>query len=200
MQSEKLPSVIALVVLLCAAAGCNSTRIASESKSSDLPAVKYKKVLVIGVSPDQGLRQLFEEEFVKALAARGVIAISSYQQLPEAKPTREAVEKVAGNLNVDAVLVSRLIERNSQTQFDPGVASVPANISGYYDDAWKGAYEPPSTYTVTVVRIETRLFDAASGKLAWSAETETFDPKDREKEIRNLSGVLIGAMSKQNLI
>ena len=200
MNIARTRNIIAMVVLLCSTAGCSSTRIASESKSPDLGAAKYKRVLVVGASPDRGIRQLFEEEFAKALQARGVTGIPSYQQLPDAKPTRDAVERLAKSVNADAVLVSRLVERRSETQLDPGVASVPANISGYYDDAWKSSYEPPSSYTVTVVRIETRLFDAASGKLAWTAEADTFDPRDREKEVRNLSNVLTKAISKQNLI
>jgi hypothetical protein len=200
MKNVRAASFITAVILLCTAAGCSSTRIASELKSPDLAATKYKKVLVIGASRDPGLRQLFEDAFAQALQARGTDAIPSYQHLPEAQPTRDAVERIAKSLNADAVLVSRLVERRSETQFNPGVASVPSNISGDYDDAWKGAYEPPSTTTVTVVRIETRLFDAATGKLAWTAETETFDPQNREKEVRNLANVLIKAMSKQGLI
>ena len=200
MKNGRVPTLVAAILLLCAAVGCSSTRIASESKSSDLAAAKYKRILIVGASPDRGIRQLFEEEIAKALQARGVTGIPSYQQLPDAKPTRDAVERVAQSMNADAVLVSRLVERRSETQLDPGVASVPANISGYYDDAWKSSYEPPSNYTVTVVRVESRLFDKASGKLAWTAETDTFDPRDLEKEVRNLSSVLTKAMSKQNLI
>ena len=199
MKNVNGSNILVLALLLFAAAGCSSTRIASESKSPDLSA-KYKKILVIGVSPDRGIRQLFEEQFAEALLARGVTAVPSYQDLPQAQPTRDEVEQLAKRVNADAVLVSRLVERTAETQFDPGVAAVPANISGYYDDAWKSAYEPPSTYTVTVVRIETRLFDAATGKQAWSAETETFDPRDREKEIRDLSNVLTKAIAKQHLI
>jgi hypothetical protein len=200
MKRHRVLDLIALIILFCSAVGCSSTRIASESKSVDVAASKYRKVLVIGASPDRGLRQLFEDEFAKALAARGVTVIPSYQHLPETKPSRDAVERVARSLGADAVLVSRLVERSSETQFDPGVASVPASITGYYDNAWKSSYEPPSTYTATVVRIQTRLFDAATGKLAWSAETNTFDPRDREKEVQNLSNVLTKAMAKQNLI
>ena len=59
---------------------------------------------------------------------------------------------------------------------------------------------PGYVLETTTLLIETTLFDAATGKVVYSAESETFQPSSRDEVINELVPLLVGDLTKRRLL
>jgi hypothetical protein len=191
----------------CAAAlvsGCAATSIVNQWESPDRgPALA--KLLVVGVARNASVRRVFEDEMVKALLARGVVAIPSYTLIPEDGPVpdarlAEAVKKAA----VDGVLTTRVIQVVQQVKVvapSPAFWGPPWGFYGWYGGAWGPAYAyPPQIVATDVVFAEVRLFRAHPDSLVWAATTETFAPRDVRRESADFAEVVLRQLAERKLI
>jgi hypothetical protein len=104
-------------------AGCGTGTSATGAYTGPRPAnAPYAKVLVVGVAPSSRARRSFEQQAVEAIgsgatAAVASIYVASEMNLGELSP--ENVRAMAKHTDADAVLVTRLINREAwlgQTQ------------------------------------------------------------------------------------
>lgn len=193
-------------LLLLAAAlllgGCASTSLVNQWKSPDFTGPPLRKVLVVGVTKQPSVRRVFEDEFAAALRAAGVQAVQSYTVIAQDGQAEQPVlEQAVAQVGADAVMVTRLVRTEQQTQVVP--AYYPAygmGFYGWYSAAWVGYYDPPTVYTYEVVTVETSLYSPPQSKLLWSGITETFAPTDVKKSTADYSRVILGALRKDRLI
>lgn len=196
-------AVCLLVVGAVGLAGCASTTLVSQWKSPEFSGPPLKKVMVVGVSNQPGPRRIFEDEFSAALKAAGVTAVPSYTVIPQDGQVEQAVlEQAVKSLGADAVLITRLVSREQQTQVTPGYYQpVPTmGMYGWYSSAWMGYYEPPTVYQYDVVTAETSVYSVNAGKLLWSGTTQTFDPSNVAKETPGFAKIIIAALQKAGII
>jgi hypothetical protein len=179
---------------------CATTTLTSVWRDPDYQAGQIKKMLVIGVSDRPAIKRLYEDEFAKKLRMRGIEAIPSYAVIPPEKmPDQDFVKEKVKELNVDAVLITRLLDKQAVQTFYPpeveyDVRSYPGYIPGhgfaplpapYYHD-WYGHYyrsyeyvtTPGYTYENQLVRLETNIYLAKNDTLIWSALSDTFVETD----------------------
>ena len=71
---------------------------------------------------------------------------------------------------------------------------------GYYSYSYTVSYSPGYTYQRTTVVLESNLYDAASGQLIWSAQSETFDPTNVEDAIISVSTELVRNLREEKLL
>jgi hypothetical protein len=195
----------ATFILLAAAllAACASTSLVNQWKSPDYSAGPMRKVMVVGVAKQPGVRRVFEDEFVTKLRAAGVEAIPSYTQIgDDVLADAAAVEQAVAKLGADGVMVTRLVKRDKETQITGGYygPTAPMGLHGWYSSAWVGYYEPATVYQYDVVTLETSLYSPQQSKLVWSGTTETFAPTDVKRETAGYADLIIGALRKQNVI
>ncbi len=190
--------VAALITLLGA---CTTTRIVHEWKAPEANArVPLKRVLVMGITKEEGPRRTFEDTFAASLARAGVQAVPMYQIHPELGEADQAkLKKIIADSGVDGVLVTRLVRVDSREQVHnsspwPGPYM---GFYGFYHDAWIN-YDTVSTYKVAVM--ETNLWSGSSGSLLWSGTTESTDPEDVTRIISDFSKVVTESLSKQGYI
>jgi hypothetical protein len=193
------------VLLLVAAlllGACASTSLVNQWKSPDFSGPPLHKVLVVGVTNQPSVRRVFEDEFAAALRAAGVQAVQSYTVIGQDGQAEQSVlEQALGKVGADAVLVTRLVRREQQTQVTPSYYPPPAmGFYGWYSSAWVGYYEPPSVYTYDVVTVDTSLYSPPRSKLLWSGITETFAPTDVKKSTADYAKVIIGALRKDGFL
>ncbi len=168
---------VSLVLLLTACAGAT---VKSTWRDPADAGGAVRKLLVIGVSAQATTRRTFEDAFVKALSGKGADAVASYTLLPDLGPeSREPLEALVKSSGADAMVVTRLVKRETRTQVSQSPAPVTparvpmsASLYGWYPQMWAGYYEPPTVYQYDVVVLETQLYRAAGGKMAWSAASE----------------------------
>ena len=161
-----------------------------------------KKMAVIGVSKKPAIRNLFEDECVRELRARGTDAVASYTFLPfDQLANKEAVHSRISELGADAVLMTRLVDTKSVQTYIPGQVYV---MPGYYY-GWGGYYgnvfaTPGHTVQDEYAFLETNVYDVRSEQLIWSARSETWMADSDQETIRSFIGVIIARLSADKII
>lgn len=197
-----------LAAALCAVAlaGCASTRFTNTWKDPNFTGGPLKKIVVMGVTDEEGKRRTFEDIFAARLRAAGVDAVQSYRLIPEdGKMPRERIDAAVRQAGADGILITRVVRIDQKTQYSPGYVSVvPAvgfyrDFYGYYSSAWT-FHTPPQVQQFDVVTLETNLWQAKSGELVWSGTTQTFAPGEFQREAAAFSDLLVNALREKKLI
>jgi hypothetical protein len=195
-------ALLLVLVVLCAS-GCASTQIINAWQDPKFSGPPLKRVMVIGVTRQAGIRRTFEDQFVSQLRAKGVDGVASYTLIPEdGEVPKERLAQAVRESGVEGVLITRLVRAEVQTQVYAAPYAGPPYFGfyGYYSWAWVGYYDPPQAYSYDVVTAETNLFDATSDTLIWSGTTQTFSARNVKKDAREFADVIIKALSTGRII
>ena len=171
---------------------------------------KVQKVYVIGVTHNANLRKIFEDEFTKQLAQRGIKGIPSYPDLViSGKVNREELRARLKARGTDAVLVARLTGKEQRSaafsarQAGYGVGTGPINV--YYEEDYNSSIEivapgPAVENDYSVVKISANLFETESAQAVWSTLTETTVTYDnKEGRLREFAQSLVSNMQAQGM-
>jgi len=161
-----------------------------------------KKMVVISVSNKPVIRNLFEDECVRELKARGTDAVASYTVLPiDQLANKEAVQSKVRELGADAVLMTRLVDTKSVQTYVPGQVYVMPNYyygwSGYYGNVFA---TPGYTVQDEYAFLETNVYDVKTEQLIWSARSETWMSDNDQDTIKSFIGVIIARLSADKII
>jgi len=192
----------AAAALVC---GCVSTTILTQWQNPGDRGPPCAKAFVVAVTQNTTVRRVFEDEMVKALVARGVVAIPSYTLIPEDGPVPEArLTEAVRTAGAECVLTTRVLQIAQQLEVvtPPGAFwGPPWGFYGWYGGAWGPAYAfPPQIVANDVVYAEIRLFRAQPDTLVWAATTETFAPTDVRKESATFAQVVLRELAERRLI
>ena len=200
--SNRLFRILAPATVLTLAA-CASTELVNQWSNPAYTSPSFKKVMVIGVTKQAGIRRTFEDEFVAQLKAAGVNATPSYLYIPQDGPVGEAVLKQAlKEAAADAMIITRLVRVQQKTEIAPGYYPPDPAMAVHplYTTAWNDYYEPPIVYRSEVYTCETSLYDTLKNRVVWSGTAQTTTPGNLNQEIKDYAGVMISALKDKNLI
>jgi len=206
MQLRRLRGSVLAIAVVVGVIGCAaSTKIVNEWINPDYCIRRFRKILVIAVSKNAGIRRTFEDEFVAKLKAAGVDAAPSYRYIPEEDQTAEArMLEAVKQAGADAAVITRLVRVEKKTEVTPGFYwPAPAVTFGFYPGysaAWLGYYDPPTIYQRDIYISETSLYDLTKNQLVWSGTVQTVDLSDINKEIKRYVDTVIGALKSKNLL
>lgn len=161
-----------------------------------------KKMAVIGVSKKPVIRNLFEDECVRELRARGTDAVASYTFLPfDQLANKETVQSKIRELGADAVLMTRLVDTKSVQTYIPGQVYV---MPSYYY-GWGGYYgsvfaTPGYTVQDEYAYLETNVYDVKTEQLIWSARSETWMADSDQETIKSFIGVIIARLAADKIL
>ena len=178
---------------------CATTTLNAVWKDPNYQGGKLEKVLVVGVSKNSTRRRLFEDEFVAQLKARGTDAAASYTIIPtEEMSDKAAVESKIKTMEVSTILITRLVEKKKEKVYSSPAPYPPT----YYYRGWYDYYSRSygSEYEYEVVSLETNLYETETGKLIWSAFSDTYVGTASEQEIKSFVEVIIKSLSDNQLI
>jgi hypothetical protein len=200
--SNRLFRTVAAATALTLAA-CASTELVNQWSNPAYTSLSFKKIMVIGVTKQAGIRRTFEDEFVAQLKAAGVSAIPSYLYIPQDGPVGEAVLKQAlKEAGADAVMITRLVGVQKKTEIAPGYYPPDPAMAVHplYTTAWNDYYEPPIVYQSEVYTSETSLYDTFKNQVVWRGTAQTTAPGNLSQEIKNYAGIVISALKEKKLI
>jgi hypothetical protein len=200
--SNRLFRTVAAATALTLAA-CASTELINQWSNPAYTSPSFKKIMVIGVTKQAGIRRTFEDEFVAQLKAAGVSAIPSYLYIPQDGPVEEAVLKQAlKEAGADAVMITRLVGVQKKTEIAPGYYPPDPAMAVHplYTTAWNDYYEPPIVYQSEVYTSETSLYDTFKNQVVWRGTAQTTAPGNLSQEIKNYAGIVISALKEKKLI
>ncbi len=196
-----LPSAVLLFLSSCA-----STEITSvwrEPSYQDHP----RKIMIIGMLPQASSNRMFEDEMVRRFKERGTDAIASYPVLPaEPAPDRAVIERVMREQGADTVLIARLMDKKTVTNYVPPPPMAPRPMYGappsYYGSQWYGYY----SYNAGTVKqdefavVQTNIYDLKTEKLIWTAASETWLGENAGKAIVSFTDVVVKNLAKDKII
>lgn len=190
-----------IAMLITACATTTLTSVWKDPKYQGQP----RRIMVIGVAKKPVIKRIFEDEFVRQLKARGTDAFASYTVMPDAKQGDRAV--IAAKMKAqgaDAVLISRLVSKKTVKTYVPGSVYYPPshydNWGDYYGYGYQAVYTPGYTAEDEYALMETNLYNAGNNKLIWSAASETEIFGSNQDQIKSYIGVMVDAMSDQELL
>ncbi len=191
------------VVLLISA--CASTQLNSVWKDPTYHE-HPSRIMVIGVVKNPATRRIFEDEFVRQLAANGTQAIASYSELPETlRGDDAAIAAKVKQMGVDTMLITRLVSKQTVQTFVPGTPYFPPPYYGtwpeYYRYGHQAMYVPDRIVEDEYAVIETNLYRVSNNKLIWSATSQTgLSGSSDQKLIKPYVDVMIKSMREQKLL
>jgi len=161
-------------------------------------------VLVIGVARSDLTRKMFDDSFVEAFAEKNVRAIPGYKFIPLEKhefPDREVVKKIIRDSGTKSVLITRVIDKKTETNVSGGgIYSVynpsPNSYSMYDYYGYSISYIPPTEIVDDILYMESNLYDIANNKLLWSVQTKVVNPVKAKKEFQQFVKALMDDLYK----
>jgi len=152
--------------------------------------------MVIGFARTEDLRNYFESNFARDLKEVGVKGISSASVLPEPSKqlTRETVLAWVRDQGVEAVLTTRLINTDRQTRED----SLGGDL--YSERGPRSWHVPTEEVTFTTFHLETRLYEASSGRLVFRAASATGNPVSPGSVALAVIDAMIGELSERRIL
>ena len=196
---------LATTVMLAAMYGCATSELTNTWKDPKYGGGPVKKVMVVGISKQASVRRTFEDTFAEMLRAKGVEAVPSYTVVPEeGQMTEDKLRAAVKQSGADAVLITRMVEKQTDTQVSAPPPPIGAyrrtSYSGYYSSAWAGYYEPVTVQEFHYVVTETTLFVAEHPEPVWSGTTRTMESNDIRAATEGFAKPMIAAMKKEKLI
>jgi hypothetical protein len=143
----------------------------------------------------------------KQLAGHGfeVVSGSSIMGTTGTRPDSAAVATKIADSGADLVIVTRMLAVDKETTYVPGATVVApgAYWNGYYGlytHAYTALEAPGYVEQNTVVRLETSVFDVATGKLVWGGLSESFNPSSTESLAENVTEKIVHRLEASGLI
>lgn len=177
----------ALAVLAASFAGCSSNaKMVHSSTTPEFKSGTVKKVFIVGVAEDKGLRRKYEDAFAADLKKRGLEAGPSYDLVPDlSKVDKEAVGASLRKEGYSHVLVTRIVRiEDKETYVPPSTMSVGVGVGGYpgYYGGWYpytsmsyGYVTSPGYTTIErQIGLETNIYDLGSEKMIYTGMTDVF--------------------------
>lgn len=166
----------------------------------------YKRVLVVGISPDEKFRCRFERFLAARINGDGTQSVASCDAVDQVSPlTVESIQKAVEWLKVDAVVATSLVNREWTTDTrtgrdERGTANYKATDAGIgYYGGWYGVYgvpvvygefvaTPPVTTLSGTAELTTKVYSTQGPALVYSLDTKV---KKNDWVDRNYSGVTV---------
>lgn len=171
------------------------------------------KVLIMGITGNVSARLIFEDEFVSQLKNKGVDAVASHSVIQaKGELSRENIQSKIEDLQVDTILITKVIAKKQEEIIHPGTTYVAPQMSrmGYHDYYRRGyryvhnpAYiqHTPSTITqYEVLSIESNLYEIKSEKLIMSIQSDMVVKGTAEDLIKSYIDMVMKELSGKNLI
>lgn len=187
---------------------CSTTQFVENWNDPDYRGPALSKILVIGVINREDNRRKFEDEFSKLLTTETRTGVSSYSLIPDLKKSgnKEDILDVVEKAQADGVLIVTTHGVSQQDRVTAGSIDYIPNMGrgygmyGYYNRSHSFVYTQGNSVTDSVLRIDTKLYNASTEKLIWSAKTESFNPTSSDKIINELENLVVRDMKASGVI
>ena len=191
-------------ILLAACAA--STRVAKTYSDDAYANSSFSNFLVIGVAGNYNSRAQFERTVVSGLRAEGASASAYYSVVQGNAPiSRDAVLGAVQSGSFDAVLVTRVIDQQTDVDVKSGSAGAKATTIGgspinFFRYNYEELNEPQSINFNTTVVLETELFSSADEKMIWAIQLSSTDAAGVGVLIDNTATSIVSRLRRDGLI
>jgi hypothetical protein len=191
-----------------AVSACGSTTFNTTWKAPDAQPIQVEpgdKVIAMVMSPNEATRRGAEAALAAELSRRGgVEAIPSYTVIPdEVIQDKDKSKPYIDKTGAQYAVVMRATGTDKELSGSRPMYTGPyygGFYGGFYGWGWGAAYSPGYLRTDTVVHVETLVYDLKNDKLVWAGQSETMNPSNAEKMVKELVDEASNEMRKQGLL
>jgi hypothetical protein len=182
-------------------------------KDPDTVLFHAYKVLIVGMTENETVREDFENKLKAAFEKRNIEAVRSLDlfdvKFTSAKQSEKELSEVELQLldkGFDAILFTKVIGSEDIKTLRSKLSNVEGYLQTFQDDYLRhqGIYYEEDYYeTFTVFHAETALYCICVGKerqTIWRAGIDITDPQNFKKSVDDYVKLVILAMEEQNLI
>lgn len=206
---KKLP--LALLMLALASTAGAAVKFVTSYRAPGVPAIALagQKVAAVYFSQDTNARVSVEEALARQLTAIGVTGVASYRLVPkEAAGNKDLARDFFQRAGIRGVVALRVLGIDERKSWEPSMW-IGASYSSWWD-YWGYGWGPTYGYAVGVgpgeirtdrtFSVEALVYGVESGQLAWAGMSESTNPKDAERYLRDLVTAMVKAMQSRGLI
>jgi len=201
-----------LFMLIALLMGCNATQLTSSWKDAAFAVPNYRQIAVAGILQGvnkRSLREFMERHMSEDLNKMGYRA-SAISELygPQALKGMKEDEMVTmlREKGYDAVITLAVIDIEQMQDYMPGnfgyqpYAFYYQRFGWYYGYWFDRIYMPGYYVTNTRYLVEANLYDVATDKLIYSAQSETFNPSSIDNLGHNISIRILNDMKTKGVL
>lgn len=206
-------SYVYLLIVMGLSYGCTSSELVENWKNPEIDTFEAQKTLVIGITPDENARKVFEKKLAKELKKNGVNVIksldyfeNSFTTSPKTEEEIMALESQLIAKGFDAILLSKVLGvedkvtvvkayRNLDKTFKSFREDYYENQDIYHDDDYYEEYK--------VFHAESSLYCICPDKekeLIWKGSIDITAPENIRKAVGDYVKVLVWALKGQQLL
>ena len=199
--------VVGTILLISSLASAGSTKFVSTwTNPAGAPISRAgKKVAAFVMNPDEGMRQGQEETLATEMRGRGVDCIAGYTALPgELAKDLDKAKAFVKKAGITGAVLLRVVGKEDRSYYTPGTMWYTApyypTFWGYWNYGWSSIYSPGYLTTDTVLSVETLVYSVEDDSLLWAGKSETTNPKDVRKVVKDLVKEAGKQMRKAGLV
>jgi hypothetical protein len=213
----KKPRFLSAIVLVAVLVSCGPTVKVVHSWKNPEPrdSLKvYRYVFITALTDNLTAKSIIESDLAEAVERRGYTVIKSSEAFPtvyndSTPPDKETITQKVKELKTDAIFTVALIKKDDTTRYVPGstpYAPYPRNnyygsFGPYYMNAYGTVYNSPGYYAEgKTYYLESNLFDAATEKILWSAQSETYNPSGLASFSKAYTQAMIKQLEKDKIL
>ncbi len=206
-----MKTVITLTVATLLLTGCSTSSIIGSWSDPGLTKGSANHILVLGVSDNEMVKRSFEDMMVIRLKEKGVLATPAYRMVNHGeKLERDVVLQFMQTNSIDSVMVTKLIDKRTETVVTPSQTSVrTGDYNSYraggsynrwypnYSASYDVTHTPSRVQNYDVLTIESTLYTVENEqeRPIWSAQSETAPGGDINSDLSELIDKFVKEMS-----
>lgn len=160
------------------------------------------KIFVAALVRNPHVREHLEEDMANATGVQGYTAEKSMNYFKpsvnqKTPPLVESMMEKIRELSCDLIFTVNLTEKTSETRYVPGgpfygpFPGYGLHFRGFYSYWYPFYYDPGYYVTDRKYFMEGNLFDAKTGMLLWTIQTESLNPSSVEKFSKELTDLML---------
>jgi hypothetical protein len=176
---------------------------------------KYTKIFIMALAQNQSYKATIEQDLAYAANAKKLQVIKSSEFFQpnftssgsNTPVDKEVILKKVREAGCDVIMTVALVDKKSETRYVPGTTTYSPymgyggmgayGFGGYYGYAYPSMYSTPGYYTEDKTYfMQANLFDAASEKLIWAAQSEAYDPTKISTFSRDYADLLVERLNR----
>jgi hypothetical protein len=211
---RKLVSLISLLAVSVVLSACQTTSINSAWFDPNFNGGPMKKIDVVALGTNLANRRVAEDVFAQKLRDAGVDGVAGWTVIPdEARAAQGPFTEAVTRTGAQGLLVVRLLGVDTRTQVTTTMVPTTGPMWGGpgWGRSWGGGWGGAGTFGPAMVPVqevsqydlaivETTLYEVATGRAIWSANTQTFNPSSVQREAPGFADLIIGQLKARGLI
>jgi hypothetical protein len=193
-KKKVIIGTLLLAVMFMSLSCATPLTLKSNWRNSTYTGPAFKKIMVVAVTKQAGLRQSIEDEFARQLKSQGVEAATCHESITDPdKVSGEELVRVGKGMGIEAYLILRLMGTGTEGSDTVQVQSLDRAYGYWYAS-------PVTTKWSEVAKLEAMLYDGKTSGLVWRATVDVVDPSGSEGQVSRFVSLIVKTLSKDKMI